>query len=442
MNSAIAQVSGLDLLLHYPFEGYDVDASGNGRNSQTSNTWYETGANGVANYAIAVDGDSSSTIFYDYTSDWSAFNFQDFTVSAWVRFDDLSNTYSNIFEMGYGQVFLRLLNQGGSARPEFGIFTASGNWVGSNYVPGQLLDFWQNWHHLTLTSSMNGAQRTFKLYIDGVLYHTENFSGNSFLDATINHNAPGNGSTTVNIGFRPWDPSFSTNGSFQHVFLYGRSISDSEVTDLYEYLCYPSYSTIDAEVCDSYTLNGLNYYYSGVYTQSIQKPDGCDSIITLNLIVHETPYAEVIQNEGYLESSYTAEMYQWVDCLNQTVIPNSNNQQFIPTSNGSFAVILLNGSNGMCYSASDCFDFTLTLDEQTLTGVSLYPNPATESVHISGLKDEAVVVIVDGTGRMITQHQVKSSEQSISLVELAAGSYTVVIQSNGKVLRQPLQITK
>ncbi len=439
--SALAQVSGLDLLMHYPFQGYTVDASGNGRNAQTTHTWYETGANGVANYAIAVDGDSSSTIAYDYSSDWNAFNFQNYTISTWVRFDDLLTTYSNIFEMGNGQVFLRLQNEVNYSYPEFGVFTTGGSWIGSNSVPGNLHSFWQQWHHLTLTSSLNGTQRTFKLYIDGVLHHTENSNGSVLPDVAINHNSPGNGGTAVSIGYRPFNPALATNGSFQDFFLYARAVSDAEVTDLYEHLCYPSYATIDTTVCDSYALNGQSYYQSGTYTQTIPKADGCDSIITLNLTVYETPYAEVVQNGQQLEATSTADIYQWIDCINGTVIPNSNTQQITPTVASEYAVVLINGP-GTCYATSDCFAFTLGLEEESLQGIMLYPNPATTMLYLEGVSTQTKITMNDGVGRAVLAGELSPAQKSISVAGLAAGTYAVVLQADGKVARQPLQITR
>lgn len=440
--AAISQVSGLDLLVHYPFQGFTADASGNGRNAQTTHTWYETGANGVANYAIAVDGDSASTISYDYSSEWNNFNFQSYTISTWARFDHLQTNYSNIFEMGNGQVFLRLQNENGSVGyPSFGVFTTGGNWIGSNGATGQLLNFWQEWHHFTLTSELDwsGTNRTFKLYIDGVLYQTENVNGSMSTEAMINHNAVGNGGTAISIGYRPFNSNLATNGNFQDFFLYARAVSATEVTELYEHLCQPGFATINASACDSYSLNGQNYYQSGTYTQVIPKSDGCDSTITLNLTVNETPYAEITQNGQDLAATSTAGAYQWIDCAANTAIANSNNQVFTPVATGQYAVILINGS---CSDTSDCFGFTLGLNEVSLTGITLYPNPATDQLKVGGLHAEASVMIYDAVGRVVLLQTLSPAQNSIWVSELTPGAYTLVLHSEGKTARQHIQITK
>ena len=46
-------------------------------------------------------------------------------------------------------------------------------------------------------------------------------------------------------------------------------------------------STLNINVCDSYTLNNVVYDSSGVYTQTIPNTSGCDSIITLHLTINK-----------------------------------------------------------------------------------------------------------------------------------------------------------
>lgn len=52
--------------------------------------------------------------------------------------------------------------------------------------------------------------------------------------------------------------------------------------------CETTYSTLNEVACDSLELNGTVYHISGQYTQTLAKPDGCDSIITLNLQINNS----------------------------------------------------------------------------------------------------------------------------------------------------------
>lgn len=49
--------------------------------------------------------------------------------------------------------------------------------------------------------------------------------------------------------------------------------------------CPISYSTLNVNACNSYTLNSKVYTESGTYTQTLANSFGCDSIITLNLTI-------------------------------------------------------------------------------------------------------------------------------------------------------------
>ena len=73
----------------------------------------------------------------------------------------------------------------------------------------------------------------------------------------------------------------------------------------------PTYNdTITAEICDNevYTQFGFNVSEQGVYTQHLQSIHGCDSLVTLNLIVHptfiDTIMAEICYNEVYTQNGF------------------------------------------------------------------------------------------------------------------------------------------
>ena len=76
-------------------------------------------------------------------------------------------------------------------------------------------------------------------------------------------------------------------------------------------LVHPTYNdTITAEICDNetYTQFGFNVSEQGVYTQYLQSIHGCDSIVTLNLLVHptfkDTITAEICDNEVYTQFGF------------------------------------------------------------------------------------------------------------------------------------------
>lgn len=74
---------------------------------------------------------------------------------------------------------------------------------------------------------------------------------------------------------------------------------------------HPHYNdTIYAETCDNipYTQNGFNANTTGIYTQYLESYWGCDSVVTLNLIVHPTYIfplnEEICEGEVYIEHGF------------------------------------------------------------------------------------------------------------------------------------------
>ncbi len=61
----------------------------------------------------------------------------------------------------------------------------------------------------------------------------------------------------------------------------------------------------------------------------------------------------------------------------------------------------------------------------------LYPNPANESVIISGLTGSETITLVDMAGRTVLTAQNSGTSQTLNVADLQAGIYNVVVTSNG-----------
>ncbi len=55
--------------------------------------------------------------------------------------------------------------------------------------------------------------------------------------------------------------------------------------------CFPTFSSMSATQCSSFTLYGKLYYTSGIYSDTIVNAAGCDSIVTLNLTINNTKFS-------------------------------------------------------------------------------------------------------------------------------------------------------
>ncbi|AEA44865.1 T9SS type A sorting domain-containing protein [Fluviicola taffensis] len=85
-------------------------------------------------------------------------------------------------------------------------------------------------------------------------------------------------------------------------------------------------------------------------------------------------------------------------------------------------------------------DEYLALSKNNKATFGVYPNPANESVLISGLSGNETVSIIDMAGRTILTAQNAGTSQSFNVSDVQAGIYTVVVLSNGNATTKKLTI--
>jgi hypothetical protein len=94
-------------------------------------------------------------------------------------------------------------------------------------------------------------------------------------------------------------------------------------------------------------------------------------------------------NNGELISNEPTAAYQWIDCSTMFPINGATNQNFIPTQNGTYAVVI-NKNN--CTDTSTCYQLTnlsLSYVNQNINLVA-YPNPTQNllAISVNGLTNE------------------------------------------------------
>ncbi len=179
-----------------------------------------------------------------------------------------------------------------------------------------------------------------------------------------------------------------------------------------------------------YQIGNSSYSSTGIYTDVFQNVNGCDSIITTNLTVQAiNPTINYVGNQLQASPSGAAQ-YQWYDCNNATILNQETNETFVPTSNGSFAVIVTLNN---CIDTSACFVYDntgLSVDQEKL--VTIYPNPTDGifSISFNGIDCEQLI-LTDFTGRTIkTISNIQTTDlYSLDLSKEADGTYFLKIQS-------------
>jgi hypothetical protein len=243
------------------------------------------------------------------------------------------------------------------------------------------------------------------------------------LNLTINQST----SSSVNeiaCGSYPWAQNgvtYFVSGSY-HDTIQNANGCDSIITlNLTVNPITSSSETVSA--CDSYTwnANGVTYTTSGQHTAALTSGAGCDSVITLNLTIVPTPTAIATDDGLGTLTGSGGNPVQWIDCGTNTAIAGATATTFSPTTNGTYAIVVGNGIG--CSDTSNCLvvDY-IGLFENQLIDATIFPNPTTDEVNITLTESSATLVIRDAQGKIIQTRTVENGA-SISLATIQTGVY-------------------
>jgi hypothetical protein len=147
--------------------------------------------------------------------------------------------------------------------------------------------------------------------------------------------------------------------------------------------CMATTSKIPIIACNKYRAPSGKYIWdvSGKYEDTILNKKGCDSIITINLIIEKID-ATIQKTDTSLLANAIGISYQWVNCEKKyEKIIGANSKNFFTNTKGNYAVIVSNGS----YSdTSICLVFgkNSTIMEKKDISFSIFPNPTSEKFSI------------------------------------------------------------
>ena len=131
-------------------------------------------------------------------------------------------------------------------------------------------------------------------------------------------------------------------------------------------------------------------------------------------------------------------IYQWLDCNNgYAIIDGETNRSFTATANGSYAVVI---TSGTCSDTSSCHAITTVGINDPIQGtrLRLYPNPASDHVFVecSGMVIRRIEIL-DFTGKMILQVQMKGQQETLDLTGKTQGFYLIkLITDKGTIIRK------
>ena len=190
-------------------------------------------------------------------------------------------------------------------------------------------------------------------------------------------------------------------------------------------------STITETACNSYTSPSGNDVWntSGTYFDTLNT-NGCDSVIKINLTINSVD-TTVIKTGIELISVVTGAVYQWIDCENFTPIPGANNQSYIPTISGFYALQIT--QNG-CTDTSSCHQVTNVgiIKHDFGSDLSVYPNPTTGliTIKLNHISTTISYSLFDVLGQHISSSTTISSEKFEIYIPGPTGIYILKTQSD------------
>jgi hypothetical protein len=207
-------------------------------------------------------------------------------------------------------------------------------------------------------------------------------------------------------------------------------------------LVNPSFTTaLNDTICKGavYVFNGKTLSVAGVYTDTFAlAATGCDSFVQLTLVVNSITKPVIAAAVNVLSTGVYAG-YQWLDGTNAP-IPGANSSSYTALSSGNYRVVV-SGDNG-CTDTSDVYVHTSTgISETMLAGVSLYPNPVNQLLHIklpaSFGKAQAILYAADGS--VVRSLELQEGVTPLSMQALAPGLYFIRITNEQGSLVQRIQ---
>ncbi len=289
-------------------------------------------------------------------------------------------------------------------------------------------------------------------------YYDECFCNPPYLDVFV-HNDINCAEPCTEVEFitDAWAPSFSINGPSGFTNTSGFSFSACEpgnysVDMITSFGCveYTSFTVIgdfeefessfNAEVCEGecYSWNGQDYCSSGSYEQTlIAERNGCDSLVTLNLLVNplqeEFDFQQVCFGETY--NGYPPGTYQEI-IQDQCLVLHLIVEELSPSPPQSFTAVVCSGEcytwNGQNYCSSGVYnsieidqngcsyESNLVLIEEPIPTVSL-----SVSNDIDCENESATLSVPNQMGT----YEWSTGETGTSITVEAAGQYSVVFTS-------------
>lgn len=190
-------------------------------------------------------------------------------------------------------------------------------------------------------------------------------------------------------------------------------------------------SSFTQTICSNktYSWNGISRNTTGAYKDTFSSSFGCDSIVTLNLTVNLTPNKATTVSNKTISATQAGASYQWINCATSNIIIGATNQSYTSAGNGSYKVIInLNG----CTDTSACVNINLNSIEESKGELAfqIYPNPISDMliIEFSDNIKSKTVDIYNAYGKKIYSEKSRNRKAiHMDMKAFASGFYFVEV---------------
>jgi hypothetical protein len=187
-----------------------------------------------------------------------------------------------------------------------------------------------------------------------------------------------------------------------------------------------NYTPANATICNGQpvTFGTQQLTTQGIYYEAFTGASGCDSVV--RMVLTDAVNKGVNQSGYTLTSMQSGGTYQWVDCNNgYAALAGDTLQSFTPATDGAYAVVV---SYNNCTDTSNCQTVIGigTNEISNADAVSVFPNPVTNELNITGIRQTTKIEILDLSGR-VTLTKTIDEKIEVDVSNLSDGIYYLKI---------------
>ena len=206
------------------------------------------------------------------------------------------------------------------------------------------------------------------------------------------------------------------------------SLDDVEVT---AEVCNTTTSSVTLDACETYTVPSGHETYttSGVYEDTIQNVQGCDSIITIDLTIIDID-TTVTENAPNLVSNHPGASYQWlIGCDTMpTVISGETSQSIDITSYSNPGYYSVEITANGCVDTSTCIYADFFGLTEWASNFKLVPNPTNGNfqINFNDFNEIIDLKIIDLEGREVyNENNFMASGTRNFNIDVPSGMYII-----------------